>query len=111
MLGFVSFSELTRRHILPRIHGGVTLLHVPECQPFALKEVVMDMFSSKGPAGLGVAYVSFSVLKALLHHLEASGALIPRDINTILADAIAQISGTNIAARDDARGLIESLKH
>lgn len=70
----------------------------------------MDMFSSKGPVGVGVAYAALSIVNSLLRHLQASGALIPADINVILADALKQIPDNNNAARDDARRLIESLK-
>lgn len=70
----------------------------------------MNMFSSKGPVGVGVAYGAFSVLNSLLRHLEASGTLIPSDINAILAEAFRQIPDDTNPARADARRLIESLK-
>ena len=70
----------------------------------------MDMFASKGPAGVGVAYASYAVLNALLRHLEASGALIPADVNNILEEALLQIPEDRNAAREDARRFIKGLK-
>jgi hypothetical protein len=70
----------------------------------------MDIFASKGPAGVGVAYASFAVLAAFIRHLEASGALIPADVEKILNNALRQIPEDRNAAREDARRLIEGLK-
>jgi len=70
----------------------------------------MDLFTSKGPAGVGAAYASFAILDALIQHLEASGTLIPADVRKILGNALDQIPANNIAAREDARRLIESLR-
>jgi hypothetical protein len=70
----------------------------------------MDIFASRGPAGVGVAYASFAVLNALIQHLEASGALIPADVKKILDNALRQIPDDRNAAREDARRFIEGLK-
>jgi hypothetical protein len=70
----------------------------------------MDIFSSKGPAGVGAAYAGFCLVTSLLRHLESTGALISKDVNAILANALALVPGDNIAAREDARRLLEDLK-
>jgi hypothetical protein len=70
----------------------------------------MDLFASKGPAGVGAAYASFAVLNSLIRHLEASGVLIPADVTKILEGALDQVPGNNVAAREDARRLIEGLR-
>lgn len=70
----------------------------------------MDMFSSQGSVGVGVAFAALSILHALLNRLEASGTLKREHINAILVDALAQLPDNNNAAQQDARRLIESLK-
>lgn len=70
----------------------------------------MDVFSSKGPVGAGAALAAFTVLKALLDHLERSGTLIPKDSNAILENALKGFPSAPNAARDDAKSLIANLK-
>ena len=70
----------------------------------------MNIFAAKGTAGLGVAYASFTILTALIHHLEVSGALKRADVNAILVNALNQIPEDTVAAHEDARRLIDSLK-
>lgn len=70
----------------------------------------MDIFSSKGSAGVGVAYASFCLITSLLRHLESTGTLIPKDVNAILANALTLVPDDNISAREDARRLLKDLK-
>jgi len=70
----------------------------------------MDIFSSKGPVGVGAAFASFCLLSSLLRHFESTGTLIPNDVSAILANALALVPEDNNAPREDARRLLEGLR-
>ena len=69
----------------------------------------MESFSHKGPVSAD-ALAALAIVRALLKHMKASGTLIPKDIEKISADALAQIPPGNVDARNEARRLIEELK-
>ena len=69
----------------------------------------MDNFAMKGPPGGGNGMAALAIVRALLKHLEKSGALIPKDIAVIVADAVAQISNENNDRANEAKRLIQEL--
>ena len=70
----------------------------------------MSDFATKGQPGGANGMAALAIARSLLRHLEKSGALIPKDIAAILADAVAQIPSENNERSNEAKRLIEKLE-
>lgn len=69
----------------------------------------MDDFATKGQPGGANGMASLAVVRALLKHLEKSGALIPSDVAAIVADALEQLPNENNERTNEAKRLIQIL--
>ena len=69
----------------------------------------MDDFTTKGHLGGANGMAALAIVRALLRHLERSAALIPKDVATIVADALAQIPNENNDRVNEAKRLIQEL--
>jgi hypothetical protein len=70
----------------------------------------MGDFATKGQPGGPNGMAALALVRALLKELEKSGALIPKDVASILEDALAQIPKENNERSNEARRLIEKLR-
>jgi hypothetical protein len=70
----------------------------------------MDVFAVPSQAGAAAGNAAFLVVQRLLSHLESTGKLSKQDINTLIADAVAQVPTVNNPIKNDTRALLESLK-
>jgi len=70
----------------------------------------MDVFSLGSSAGAAAGNAAYLVLERLLTHLETTGKISRAEINTLLADAVAQVPRVNNPIKNDTRTLLESLK-
>ncbi len=70
----------------------------------------MSNFAVKGQPGGANGMAALAIIRSLLRHLEKTGALIPKDVAALLADAVAQIPSENNERANEARRLIENIK-
>ncbi len=70
----------------------------------------MNDFATKGQPGGANGMAALAIVRALLRHLEKSGMLIPKDVATIVTDALAQIPNENNERSNEAKHLVEGLR-
>ena len=70
----------------------------------------MGDFATKGQPGGANGMAALAIVRALLKELEKAGVLIPKNVASILADALEQIPKEKNERSDEARRLIEKLK-
>ena len=69
----------------------------------------MNDFATKGQPGGANGMAALALIRALLKELEKTGALIPKDITTIIENALAQIPKENNERSIEAIRLIQKL--
>ena len=69
----------------------------------------MNDFAMKGQPGGANGMAALAIVRALLKHLEKTGALIPKDVTAIVADASAQIPEEHNERSNEAKRLIQKL--